>query len=86
MVKYHNSKEHKENQALKFEVITKGNSELYDNAAEIISSYTNLKPDNIKYFLENFGLDKILEDPSVMGANQEDESMLLELKAILNKI
>lgn len=57
-----------------------------DRAASIITKFTGINNDKIKYFLESFGLKAILNNPSIMCTNQDEIKMLNELKEILEGV
>lgn len=55
-------------------------------ASDIISKHTGINKDKIQYFIDNFGLDMILEKPSVIGVTKHQEAKLLEIGKILRML
>lgn len=53
-------------------------------AAKIISDFTGIDIAKITYFLNNFGIDQILQNPSIIGVDSETEKKLSELKELLD--
>lgn len=51
--------------------------------AYILSSYTGIEYSKLYYFIENFGLNKILNEPSIIGVSAEQETTISELKELI---
>jgi len=54
-----------------------------DEICKTISDFTGLELSKIIYFVQNFGLRRILEQPSLMGITQEQETILNNLRTVL---
>jgi len=56
---------------------------LYSDVCKTISDFTCIELSKIVYFVQNFGLKTILDNPTLMGITQDQETILLNLKTII---
>ena len=59
------------------------NENLSSDVCKTISDFTGIGLSKIIYFVQNFGLITILDNPSLMGITQDQETRLLDLKSII---
>ncbi len=57
-----------------------------DQAASIISEYTGIERQKVLFFIEQVGLNTILETPSIICVNPNQEERLKEMKIILDGV
>ena len=48
-----------------------------------ISNFTGIELSKIAYFVQNFGLRTILDNPTLMGLTQDQETLLLNLRNVI---
>lgn len=51
--------------------------------SDIISEYTGIDRNKLIFFIEQFGVDTIISNPSIVGVTKDQEQRLLELKVLL---
>lgn len=61
-----------------------GNEENIDTAARIISKYTEIPFSKIKTFIKAEGIEALFDNPHLIGANEEQAGLLLELKEMID--
>ena len=56
-----------------------------DNAdvCKTISDFTGIELSKIVYFVQNFGLKTILDNPSLLGITQDQETLLKNLRNVI---
>ena len=54
-----------------------------NNAASIIAKITEIPLSKVKYFIEEFGIEIIFDNPSIMGITKEQEVEVSELKELI---
>ena len=59
------------------------NENLYFNACKTISDFTGIELSKIVYFVQNFGLKTILDNPSLLGITQDQETLLKNLRNVI---
>ena len=56
----------------------------FDNdVCKTISDFTGIELSKIVYFIKNFGLRTIMDDPSLMGITQGQETLLNNLRYVI---
>lgn len=55
-----------------------------DTVSEIISNYTNISLVKVKNCIMNKGLQAIFDNPSLVGANDEQKILILKLKDLVD--
>lgn len=55
----------------------------YHRVSSILSQLTNIKLSKISFFIKEFGLSKILDEPSLMGITTEQEILIKDLRDLL---
>lgn|GEM_PF-1366426 len=53
------------------------------NVCKTISDFTGIELSKILYFVQNFGLKTILDNPSLMGITQGQETLLNNLRYVI---
>jgi len=59
------------------------NENSYSDVCKTISEFTCIELSKIAYFVQNFGLKTIFDNPSLMGITPDQETRLLDLKSII---
>ncbi len=52
-------------------------------AIDVLYSYANIEKEKLSYFIKNFGLTRILNDPEIMGLTIEQVNAVNEIKYML---
>lgn len=63
---------------------TDGSSEDQKRISSILSDILGLEESKIAFFIENFGFPAILEDPSIMGLNECQISIIENIKYLIS--
>lgn len=53
------------------------------DGCEIIANFTGIELSKIVYFVQNLGLKTILDNPSLMGLTQDQETLLNNLRKLI---
>ena len=53
------------------------------DVCKTISDFTGIELSKIAYFVQNFGLRTIMENPTLMGLTQDQETLLLNLRNVI---
>jgi hypothetical protein len=53
------------------------------DVCKTISDFTGIELSKIVYFVQNFGLKTILDNPSVIGITHEQKTLLVNLKTVI---
>jgi len=61
-----------------------GDEENIEVAAQIISKYTKIPSGKVKTFIMMKGLKTLFDNPSLIGANEEQAKILFELKDMID--
>jgi hypothetical protein len=75
-MKYSTTEENLGNPSLKLD-------DMDNNVCKTIANFTGLELSKIVYFVQNFGLKTILENPSLMGITQDQETLLHNLRNVI---
>ena len=54
-----------------------------ENVCKTISDFTGIELSKILYFVQNFGLKTILENPTLMGITHDQETRLKDLRNVI---
>ena len=54
-----------------------------NDVCKTISNFTGIELSKIVYFVQNFGLRTILENPTLMGITHDQETQLLDLRNVI---
>jgi hypothetical protein len=75
-MKYLTTEENLGNPSLKLD-------DMDNNVCKTIANFTGLELSKIVYFVQNFGLKTILENPSLMGITQDQKTLLHNLRNVI---
>lgn len=56
-----------------------------EKAIGFLSEYTGIEKEKIIYFVENFGLKRIMNDTDILGLTNEQKEKIYELKYLIEK-
>ena len=82
-MKYSTTTEILGNPSLKLDGEESEKGNIYLAVCKTISYLTAIDLSKIIYFVENFGLKTILDNPGIMGVTQDQETILRELKDVI---
>lgn len=53
-------------------------------AADLISKHTNTNKEKIEFFIKEFGIEKLFNEPQLIGLTDDQTEKLIELKTLID--